>query len=658
MRNHAYEMASSALSAAFWRKRKVTGRGFNHLLPVLFLAVALCFGQAAPVLAEAGTGTAASEDTELPETEISDAGMADLPEMKQEDAELSAVETTADNYRNYYEIFVYSFYDSDGDGIGDLNGVREKLDYIEEMGFDGIWLMPVMPSTTYHKYDVTDYYGIDEEYGTLEEFQALVEECHERGIKVVIDFVINHTSSQHEWFQEACAYLAALEDGEEPDENECPYVGYYHFSREQQSSSYYEIPTASGDAASTADAETDQEAAADEEAAKESAAELEDNVSGTEFAGSTWYYEGVFWSEMPDLDLSNEALRAELEEIAAYWINMGVDGFRMDAALHFEESDTAFNTEVLNWLYSYCLSLDPDFYMVSEVWANEATITDYYASGTPSMFNFDMAEAEGKLIKAARGTLKISSLMDSMLQWQEDFSAENADYIDAAFISNHDTGRISNALVSDENDMKMAAGLLMTMSGNTFVYYGEEIGMKSKGSADENKRLPMYWSDVDTEGMTNGPEDAEEGITSSFAAADEQLVDETSILNYYKRAIALRNENPEITRGTVEKVEELCDGNAKVSVSADLAADGGGSDESASESASEHADSIAAILKTWNDSTIAILYNTSDDVVDVDLTGTSLAGMEISGYLTLNGEEITFSEDTVRMPAQSILVLR
>ncbi|MCD8347188.1 MAG: alpha amylase [Lachnospiraceae bacterium] len=587
------------LSAVFRKNLKATGSGAKRLLPVLFLTFSLCFGQTMPAMAESedaenielteaesASGTEIAEATEFAETETN----TDVMVQGSETESVSNEEITIDdNYRNYYEIFVYSFYDSDGDGIGDLNGVREKLDYIEEMGFDGIWLMPVMPSTTYHKYDVTDYYGIDEEYGTLEDFQALVDECHARGIHVVIDFVINHTSSQHAWFQTACEYLASLEEGEEPDESACPYVGYYHFSQTQESSNYYEIP-----------------------------------VTGSQ----VWYYEGVFWSEMPDLDLSNEALRAELEAIAAYWIDMGVDGFRMDAALHFEESDTSFNTEVLNWLYSYCLTLDADFYMVSEVWANEATIADYYASGTPSMFNFDMAEAEGKLIKAARGTLKVSSLIDSMIKWQEDFSAENPDYIDAAFISNHDTGRISNALTSDENDIKMAAGLLMTMSGNTFVYYGEEIGMKSKGSADENKRLPMYWSETDTTGMTDGPADAEEGIVSSFAAADEQLADETSILNYYKRAIALRKENPEIARGTIEKVEELCDGNQ------------------------------GAILKTWEDSTIAILYNTSDEELEIELSGTALSGMEVSGYLTLNNEEIALADDTAVMPAQSILVLR
>ncbi|MCD7954836.1 MAG: alpha amylase [Lachnospiraceae bacterium] len=582
MRNNACERAFSTLSAVFWRIRKATGSRLKYLLPVLFLAISVCFWVRTPVMAESE-----SETCEVIET--ADEAASDNKAAGDGNAASNAVDEIDDNYRNYYEIFVYSFYDSDGDGIGDLNGVREKLDYIEEMGFDGIWLMPVMPSTTYHKYDVTDYYGIDEEYGTLEDFQALVEECHKRGIRVVIDFVINHTSSQHEWFQEACAYLASLEKCEEPDENVCPYVGYYHFSQTQESSDYYEIPAA---------------------------------------GNSIWYYEGVFWSEMPDLDLSNEMLRAELEAIAAYWIDMGVDGFRMDAALHFEESDTTFNTEALNWMYSYCLTLDPDFYMVSEVWSSETTIADYYASGTPSMFNFDMADAEGKLIKAARGTLKVSSLIDSMVKWQEDFSAENPDYIDAAFISNHDTGRISNALVSDENDVKMAAGLLMTMSGSTFVYYGEEIGMKSKGTADENKRLPMFWSETDTEGMTDGPADAEEGIASSFAAVDEQLADETSILNYYKRAIALRNENPEIARGTIEKVEEFCDGNQ------------------------------GAILKTWEDSTIAILYNTSDDELEVDLSGTTLSGMAISGYLTLNDEEIILTDDVAMMPAQSILVLR
>lgn len=120
-----------------------------------------------------------------------------------------------DNYRTWYEVFVYSFFDSDGDGIGDLNGLTEKLDYINDgdpatdtdLGCNGIWLMPVMPSTTYHKYDVTDYCDIDPEYGTMDDFKNLIAACHERGINVIIDLVMNHTSSQHEWFKTAADYL-------------------------------------------------------------------------------------------------------------------------------------------------------------------------------------------------------------------------------------------------------------------------------------------------------------------------------------------------------------------------------------------------------------------------------------------------------------------
>ena len=497
--------------------------------------------------------------------------------------ELNIIE---DNYRNYYEIFVYSFYDSDGDGIGDLNGVTQKLDYIKEMGFNGIWLMPIMQSTTYHKYDVTDYSSIDTEYGTMEDFQRLVEECHKRDIRIIIDFVINHSSSKHQWFVDACEYLKKLPEGQEPDLNECPYVDYYHFAREQVSGDYYQV------------------------------------------SGSDWYYEGVFWSEMPDLNLSNEALRTELEDISRFWIDMGVDGFRMDAVMHFEENDTTFNTEALNWLFSFCTSLNPDFYMVSEVWANKATITNYYASETPSMFNFDLADTEGKLIKAARGNYKAASLVENMVGYQTDYAEKNPNFIDAPFIANHDMGRVANGLTKNADNMKMACGLLMMMNGNPFVYYGEEIGMSSSGKKDENKRLPMIWSETDETGMTDGPLDADKGIVSAFSGVAQQLEDPYSILNYYKRAVRLRNENPEIARGQIQIVEELTEGNQ------------------------------AAITKTYEDSTIGIVYNTSDEAISIALSDTALSEMVIRGYLTLNGEVLTLEDGMLSMPAKSICILK
>ncbi len=385
---------------------------------------------------------------------------------------------------------------------------------------------------------------------------------------------------------DACEYLKKLPEGQEPDLDECPYVDYYHFAREQVNGDYY-------------------------------------NVSG-----SDWYYEGVFWSEMPDLNLGSETLRAELEDVSRFWIDKGIDGFRMDAAMHFEENDIAFNTEALNWLYSFCTGLNPDFYMVSEVWANKATITNYYASGTPSMFNFDLADTEGKLIKAARGNYKAANLVENMVGYQSDYAKKYADFIDAPFIANHDMGRVANGLAKDADNMKMACGLLMMMNGNPFVYYGEEIGMSSSGKKDENKRLPMIWSDTDATGMTNGPLDADKDIVSAFAGVEQQLQDPYSILNYYKRAVRLRNENPEIARGQIQIVEELTEGNQ------------------------------AAITKTYEDSTIGIVYNTSDETVSAALSDTALSGMAIRGYLTLNGEVITLDSDVLSMPAKSVCILK
>ena len=498
------------------------------------------------------------------------------------DQEINIVD---DNYRNYYEIFVGSFYDSDGDGMGDLQGVIEKLDYIEYMGFNGIWMMPIMPSPSYHKYDVVNYTEIDTNYGTMADFEALVSACHEKGINVVIDFVINHSSSNHPWFTEACAYLRSLGKDGEPDPAECPYVEYYHFSK-TPGGTHYSIP------------------------------------------GSSWYYEGEFSNQMPDLNLQCEALRKELEQIAFFWISKGVDGFRMDAAMHFTENNSTMNNEVLNWLYSYCTDLAPDFYMVSEVWAGVNSIAAYYASLTPSMFNFDTAGGEGILARTARGNFGSEAFVDKLLYYDELFAAENPNYIDAPFLSNHDQVRIANTLANNENNLKMAAGLLLTMNGSPFVYYGEEIGLGSKGTKDENKRIPMVWSVTDTKGMTKGPAAMESGIKFAFESVEEQLADGHSLLNYYRRALRLRNENPEIARGTIVKIDSLCEG------------------------------FCSAVTKTWEGSTIAILYNNGLEAATIDISSSEIADMKIRGYLTLNGEEITLQSGVVSMPAQSICILK
>lgn len=491
-----------------------------------------------------------------------------------------------DNYRNYYEIFVYSFYDSNGDCVGDLQGVIQKLDYIEYMGFNGIWLMPIMPSPSYHKYDVTDYCAIDELYGTMEDFEMLVEECHKRGINLVIDFVINHSSSEHPWFTQACDYLKTLAPGQEPNVEECAYVDYYHFTKEKKDSTYYQVP------------------------------------------GTEWYYEGAFWSGMPDLNLQSQAVRTEIQEIAKFWIDKGVDGFRMDAVKYFEGGNTEKNNEIMNWLYTECLKLNPEFYMVSEAWVALGNIIDYYGSQTPSIFNFDAGQQQGMLFKAAKGYMSAGDFIDKLINYDKKFSEKNPDYIDAVFLTNHDMGRVAEACVNNETSMKMSAGLMMMMNGNPFVYYGEEIGMNSKSDKDENKRLPMYWSDLVRAGTTDGPPDCDLSIKSNFEAVDEQLKDGYSLLNYYRHAIRLRNENPEIARGEIKKIESLC------------------------------TDSYGVMTKTWEGSTIAIAINNKDEEVQITLTESEIAEMGIRGYLTMQGEEITLKNGVLTLPAKSICILK
>ena len=447
--------------------------------------------------------------------------------------------------------------------------------------------MPIMPSTTYHKYDVIDYCDIDSQYGNIDDFKLLLDECHKRGINVIIDFVMNHSSSKNPWFLEACEYLKGLKEGQDADSSECKYVDYYNFSKEQVNSTYYKV------------------------------------------YGSEYYYEGSFWEEMPDLKLTNPVVKKEFEDIAKFWIDLGVDGFRMDAVMHFEEGDVSTNNEILNGFYEYCKSLKPDFYMVSEVWAGETTIADYYGSKTPSMFNFDTSSAEGCLARTAMGRYSAQRFVETMVEYQDIYSAQNPDYIDAPFLTNHDQVRFANNVQSVENNMKMAAGLLLMMNGSPFVYYGEEIGMQSSGKEDENKRLPMRWSDEDTSGIPNGPSGCKKDIEYKVEALDKQLEDPDSLLNYYKRALLIRNQNPEIARGKVEIIESLTN------------------------------EKQAVITKSYEDSKIAIVYNTQEENCEIDVTGSELENCEIVASLTLlPEEEITEEASVIKMPAKSIAVLK
>ncbi len=408
-----------------------------------------------------------------------------------------------DNVRNWYEIFVYSFYDSNNDGVGDLNGVTAKLDYIQEMGFNGIWLMPIHPSPTYHKYDVNDYYAIDPEYGTLEDFDRLVTEAHKRGIKVIIDLVLNHSSSDNPWFKEACQYIR--DHGEVGG----PYGEYYNFH----------VGSQGGDSP----------------------------VDGTNY-----YYESRFWSGMPDLNLDSAAVRNTMQDIMRFWlVEHNIDGFRLDAVTSYYTGHVDRNVEFLSWVNTEAKKLKSDCYIVGEAWeGSDYQIGRYYESGVDSFFLFTGATATGTISTAVKqqNGAAVGKLMVSL---QDSYKTGTL----APFLGNHDTMRPGSFLPG--KSLKLAAGVLSMMNGNVFVYYGEEIGMISKNgnNSDPAKRIAMKWSDKSVyEGWCYVSPEGTPVDESSYVhpGVDTQLEDPDSILNYYKQAMYLRNCFPAIARGKVE----------------------------------------------------------------------------------------------------------
>ena len=501
-----------------------------------------------------------------------------------------------DNYRNFYEIFVGSFYDSNGDGMGDLQGVISKLDYVNDgnpatdtdLGCNGIWFMPINPSPSYHKYDVKDYYEIDPAYGTLDDFKQLLGECDKRGINVITDLVMNHSSLAHPWFIEARKYLSGLQPGQEPNPAECKYIEYYNFVKDQPSDNYYKV------------------------------------------GSSEYYYEATFSSNMPELNLDNPNVRKEFEEIAKYWLDMGVSGFRLDAAKEYFSGNTTKNIEVLKWFNDYVKSVKPDAYIVAETWTSDYAI--YLESGVDSAFDFSYASFDGNIALVTQN--KMSSyngryFADSLISTMDTIKGYNQNAIMGSFINNHDLNRVAHYLAFDEEKIKFAHGLLGILNGSTYIYYGDEIGLGGSGD-DENKRSPMIWSTTDKTGLCNGPAGmVPEYVINKFASAEEQLKDSNSILAYVKNSVKLRNTFPELARGTVGLVEEVTDEN------------------------------ICAITKTYNESKIVVLANASSKETAYATVPKDKYGYTcIKGVLTVGLEQPKQVGETIVLPPRSIVILK
>jgi glycosidase len=413
------------------------------------------------------------------------------------------------NNRVFYEIFVRSFYDSDGDGIGDLQGVIQKLDYLndgdpattDDLGITGIWLMPIMTSPSYHGYDVTDYRTVNPDYSTNEDFAALMEAAHERGIAIIVDLVINHTSSEHPWFVAAAEGDAEYRDWYRWDDS-CPtYRGPW--------GQVVWIPR-------------------------------EDSC-----------YYAVFWEGMPDLNYQTPAVMDEMSSIARYWLqDMGADGFRLDGLRHIiEEGEIQENTpSTLAWaaeFHDVVQEAAPDSLTVGEVWSSNITAARYVPDGADLVFEFDLATA---MMQAAM--LGRSPMIAPVQNGAYGLYPPNQ-Y--AAFLTNHDMNRAMNQLRTVEK-AKVAANLLLTQPGVPFIYYGEEIGMRG-AKPDELIRTPMQWEGGASGGFsTETPwEPLQEDVDTVNVAL--QTSDSNSLLSHYRNLIHLRNEHPALAHGDFVPIE-------------------------------------------------------------------------------------------------------
>lgn len=506
------------------------------------------------------------------------------------------VQVSDDKYRNFYEIFVNSFCDSDGDNIGDLQGIISKLDYLndgnpetdDDLGIDGIWLTPIMPSHSYHKYDVIDYYEIDEQFGTLDDFKQLVDECHKRDIKIIIDMVLNHSSKFMPLFENACEEAKSGNlDGD---------------------AKYYEIAHY----------------------------DVNPGNAYTEI-GNGYYYESNFSSYMPEWDLNAECTREYFLDVADYWLNeYDVDGFRLDALKYFDDFDTD-GKAFLKWYYKEVQKLKPDVYMVGELWTGNSDITDMYGSGIDSLFAFGFAEATGAFVNAVRGQ-QGKGLATQIMKYQTATKEANENVINAYFLSNHDQIRSGNYLKSyGASYTKMAASAYLLAPGNSYIYYGEEIGMvqDSQGGGDEYKREPMIWDTENPPTITVNDTTGYDETQGLYGGVQQQLDDENSILSHYRRIIKIKNQNPEIARGTITEECEFED------------------------------TALCGYYVEYNGSKLMIIHNFSgEEAKTVELSDE----MTIRGDLVasngkqedgkLRDEHITLNGTTLTLPPQSTVILK
>jgi glycosidase len=410
----------------------------------------------------------------------------------------------------FYEVFVRSFSDSNGDGVGDLQGLISKLDYLNDgnpatttdLGVDALWLMPVFQSPSYHGYDTVDYERIDDEYGTAEDFQRLLDEAHRRGIRIIVDFVMNHSSDKHPWFVESASSPASPKRdwyvwrADDPGWVQ-PWGGSNHTWHERNGAFYY----------------------------------------------------GLFWSGMPDLNFSTPAVRQEMERLAAFWISRGVDGFRLDATRHLFangpgdlQNDQPESFEYLKEFWASVRKANPRAVLVGENWTETPIIASYYQT-LPMSFDFPLAAEILAGVKDGEAS-GIAGKLGEILELYPPGA------IDAPFLTNHDMQRFATGLGNDPAKLRSAAAVLLTLPGAPFLYYGEEVGLQNaSGGQDEHKRTPMPWDASETGGFTTGKPWFAFAPGKETANVAAQTADPGSLLSHYRNLIRARKTSAALRKG-------------------------------------------------------------------------------------------------------------
>lgn len=466
-----------------------------------------------------------------------------------------------------YQIYPRSFNDTNGDGIGDINGVTEKLDYIKELGADVIWLCPIYSSPNDDNgYDISDYYNIMPEAGTMADLERLIKEADKRGIKILMDLVVNHTSDEHYWFVEA------------KKSKDNPYRDYYIWSDPSEDDG---VP----------------------------------NDLRSTFSGSAWefdeasqqYYLHLFSKKQPDLNWENEKMRNEIYDMMNFWIDKGIAGFRMDVIELLGKKPFEGITENGPKLHDYLQEMNrktfgkKDLLTVGECWgANPDIAKKYCGNGRNELsmvFQFEHINKRGD--KWHPCDVKLTDLKQIFNKWQ---TAMYNNGWNTLFWNNHDTPRVVSTFGNDSNEYrvlsaKMLAVMMYSLQGTPYIYQGEEIGMTnvrfesiddyrdvesinmyneriSQGCTQEeimksiylsgrdNARTPMQWDDSKNAGFSDAKPWIAVNENYTQINVKNSIDDKNSIFNFYKKLIALRKQYDVFPYGTFKLLlpdnEKIC----------------------------------------------------------------------------------------------------